>query len=163
MGARPDPSTWVGPKLAWPKGNLIILPLHAEMNSACSGLNEEEGGNIGRRKLHGLGVLNVLRMSGWWLRRLRSRWRWPESAVRGRKKSCRGERTARRRRERAAMAAWWSAGGCAGFLWWSWWWLERQGERRREKATKTRQRGCLFSRFWTRFSPHSGHQIHLYL
>jgi hypothetical protein len=28
---------------------LIILPLHAEMNSACGGLDEEEGGDAGRR------------------------------------------------------------------------------------------------------------------
>jgi hypothetical protein len=41
------------------------------MNSTCNGLNEEEGGNIGKRKLPGLGVSDVLRMSGWWLRRLR--------------------------------------------------------------------------------------------
>jgi hypothetical protein len=61
----------VGPKLARPKDNLIILPLHAEMNSTCNGLNEEEGGNTGKRKLPGLGVSDVLRMSGWWLRRLR--------------------------------------------------------------------------------------------
>ena len=110
----------VGPKLARPKDNLIILPLHAEMNSACSGLNEE-GGNAGKRKLPGLGVSDVLRMSGRWLRKLRLRWRWPESAVRGRRKSCRGERRADRRRERAVVAAWWSVGGCVGFLRWSWW------------------------------------------
>jgi hypothetical protein len=51
----------------------IILPLHAEMNSTCSGLNEEGGGNAVRRKLPGLGVSEVLRMSGRWLRRLRLR------------------------------------------------------------------------------------------
>jgi hypothetical protein len=50
----------------------IILPLHAKMNSACSGL-DEEGGNAGRRKLPGLGVSDVLRMSGRWLRRIRLR------------------------------------------------------------------------------------------
>jgi len=72
IGAGPDPATWAGPKLARPKGNLIILPLHAEMNSACSGLNEE-GGNAGRRKLPGLGISDVLRMFGRWLRRLRLR------------------------------------------------------------------------------------------
>jgi hypothetical protein len=51
----------------------IILPLHAKMNSACSGLDEEGGGNTVRRKLLGLGVSDVLRMSGRWLRRLRLR------------------------------------------------------------------------------------------
>jgi len=72
MGAGPDPAIWAGPKLARPKGKLIILPLHAKMNSACSGL-DEEGGNAGRRKLPGLGVSDVLRMSGRWLRRIRLR------------------------------------------------------------------------------------------
>jgi hypothetical protein len=62
----------IGVGLARPKDNLIILPLHAEMNSACSGLNEE-GGNAGKRKLPGLGVSDVLRMSGRWLRKLRLR------------------------------------------------------------------------------------------
>jgi hypothetical protein len=72
IGAGPDPAIWAGPKLARPKDNLIILPLHAEMNSAYSGLNEE-GGNAGKRKLPGLGVSDVLRMSGRWLRKLRLR------------------------------------------------------------------------------------------
>jgi len=70
MGAGPNPAIWAGPKLARPKDNLIILSLHAEMNSACSGLDEEEGGNTGKRKLPGLGVSDVLRMFGWWLRKL---------------------------------------------------------------------------------------------
>jgi len=70
--AEPDPAIWAGPKLARPKGKLIILLLHAEMNYACSGL-DEEGGNAGRRKLPGLGVSDVLRMSGRWLRRIRLR------------------------------------------------------------------------------------------
>jgi len=73
MGAGPDLAIWAGPKLARPKDNLIILPLHAEMNSACSGLDEEEGGNAGKRKLSGLGVSDVLRMSGRWFRKLRLR------------------------------------------------------------------------------------------
>jgi len=72
MGAGPDPAIWAGPKLVRSKAKLIILPLHEEMNSACSGL-DEEGGNAGRRKLPGLGVSDVLRMSGRWLRRIRLR------------------------------------------------------------------------------------------
>ena len=75
------------------------------MNFSCSDLNKEQRGNVGRRKLPGLGFLNVLRMFGWWLRRLRLRRRWPESVVRGRRKGCRGERRAGRRRER--VATWW--------------------------------------------------------
>jgi len=35
MGAGPDPAIWAGPKLARPKDNLIILPLHAEMDGFC--------------------------------------------------------------------------------------------------------------------------------
>jgi len=107
MRVGPDPAIWAGPKLARPKGKLIILPLHAEMNSTCSGL-DEKGGNAGRRKLSGLGVSDVLRMSGRWLRRIRLRWRWPESAVRRRRKRCRGERKAGRRREREPR---WQLGG----------------------------------------------------
>jgi len=39
----------LGQKLARPKGMIIILPLHVEMDSACSSLDEEEGGNVGRK------------------------------------------------------------------------------------------------------------------
>jgi hypothetical protein len=42
------------------------------MNSACSD-HDEEGGETGRRKLLGVGVADVLRMSGRWLKRLRLR------------------------------------------------------------------------------------------
>jgi len=83
---------------ARPKDNLIILPLHAEMNSACSGLNEE-GGNTGKRKLPGLGVSDVLRMSGRWLRRLRLKkwWQcWLLMAEEERKR-CRRRESAERR------------------------------------------------------------------
>ena len=58
------------------------------------------------------GSLVVLGMSGLWLRRLRLWWRWPESAVGGRRKSCRGERKAGRRRERRSrwlLCHWWGA------------------------------------------------------
>jgi hypothetical protein len=43
------------------------------MNFACNDLDEEEGGNAGKRKLPGLGVSDVLRMSGQWLRKFRLR------------------------------------------------------------------------------------------
>jgi len=43
------------------------------MNSACSGLNEEGGGNAGRRKLPGVGVSVVIRWFGRWLRGCRLR------------------------------------------------------------------------------------------
>jgi hypothetical protein len=44
-----SPAIWVGQNWPGPMAKLIILPLHAEMNSACSGLDEEEGGDAGRR------------------------------------------------------------------------------------------------------------------
>jgi hypothetical protein len=36
-------------------------------------------------------------------------------------------------------------------------------ERGREKYCKNRAERLVFSDFWTRFSPPSGHQLHLYL
>jgi hypothetical protein len=58
----------------WPglRPKLINQLLHVEMNSACSD-HDEEGGETGRRKLLGVGVVDVLRMSGRWLKRLRLR------------------------------------------------------------------------------------------
>jgi len=49
------------------------------------------------------------------------------------------------------------AGGGSG------WWLERRGERGREKTVETGAEGLVFDRFWTLFSPPSGHQRSLYL
>jgi len=43
------------------------------MNFACSSHDEEERGKAGRRKLHGVGVLNVMRWFGQWLWRRRLR------------------------------------------------------------------------------------------
>jgi hypothetical protein len=47
--ARPAQPFGLGQNWPGPMAKLIILPLHAEMNSACSGLDEEEGGDAGRR------------------------------------------------------------------------------------------------------------------
>jgi hypothetical protein len=51
LGGRARPAQLFGLGQNWPGPitKLIILPLHAEMNSACNGLNEEEGGDAGRR------------------------------------------------------------------------------------------------------------------
>jgi hypothetical protein len=71
----------------------------------CRGFDEEEGGEVERRKLLGLGVSDVRRMFGRWLKRHWLRWWWPESVVGGRRKGCREERKAERRRERVVAAA----------------------------------------------------------
>jgi hypothetical protein len=47
--ARPAQPFGLGQNWPGPMTKLIILPLHAEMNSACSGLDKEEGGDAGRR------------------------------------------------------------------------------------------------------------------
>jgi len=47
--ARPAQPFGLGQNWPGPMARLIILLLHAEMNSACSGLDEEEGGDAGRR------------------------------------------------------------------------------------------------------------------
>jgi hypothetical protein len=47
--ARPAQPFGLGQNWPDPMARLIILPLHAEMNFACSGLDEEEGGDAGRR------------------------------------------------------------------------------------------------------------------
>ena len=87
------------------------------MNSACRGLDEEEGGNAGRRKLHGLGVSDVLRMSGRWLRRLRLRFWW--LVAKEAKKKKKDNRRGYREEREIDGGSWWSVGGCVGFLWWS--------------------------------------------
>jgi hypothetical protein len=46
---RPAQPFGLGQNWHGPMAKLIILSLHAEMNSACSGLDEEEGGDAGRR------------------------------------------------------------------------------------------------------------------
>jgi len=50
-----------------------LAQLEAKVNEsavACSNLDEEEGGEAGRRKFPGVGVVDVIRMFGRWLRRL---------------------------------------------------------------------------------------------
>jgi hypothetical protein len=50
--------------------------------------------------------------------------------------------------------------------WLEWWWpkatVEREGEER-EKNCRNKGKWLVFVRLWTRFSPLSGHEIHLYL
>ena len=169
----------VGPKLAGPKDNLIILSLHAEMNSACSGLNEE-GGNAGKRKLSGLGVSDALRMSGRWLRRLRLKkwWQcWLLMAEEERKR-CRRRESAERRGKTSRwlclspVRIWVhgeaetpSVGGGGMFLWGLQGLKKQRGEReKRERWLEEKQgRSWFFGLFWTRLTPPSGHEIHLYL
>jgi hypothetical protein len=47
--ARPAQPFGLGQNWPGPMARLIILPLHAKMNSAWSGLDEEEGGDAGRK------------------------------------------------------------------------------------------------------------------
>jgi hypothetical protein len=125
----------------------------------------------GWRKLPDVGVSDVMRWFGLWLRRRRLREWWLESAVGGRRKRFVEERDMLEGGERE------SPEGCLVASKWLCWlpvvelvadklvaaWLRVCNGGERERGWQKPGRGWFFGLLWTRFAPPSNPEIHLHL
>jgi len=173
--ARSRPDIWAGPELVRPKvGSQLFLSLHAEwiLHAATkAGSMRKVDARQGWRKLPDVGVSDVMRWFGLWLRRRRLREWWLESAVGGRRKRFVEERDMLEGGERE------SPEGCLVASKWLCWlpvvelvadklvaaWLRVCNGGERERGWQKPGRGWFFGLLWTRFAPPSNPEIHLHL